>query len=350
MSEPNTAPRKLVRKLRHFGLDYLTLNIGYPYDFKGYPDSIRFLDQLFDLPHNETNASDYKDIIWGAGPEEVNIYFSSYGNDPVIRVHRGEDHIMMIRQIGPTSNMPPGVKRKYRYQIQFYGWFFGLVRLGSFSITDYLHIFLKDIEAKQILTSVSRIDICADIEAASVVSIERSIVKKGRMKARSKLEFDAVTNQPATITFGSRAQDWKARIYDKIKEITAKHKESLYPDYIASSCISRLEIELHSQPCQEFEITLKKALDLGFLLTVYVSFLNTKSARWRITKFIQKELEKRGTTPIPAERIKISYEQLSQSAYFKRTVNHVLECAKRYGFKPRQVIDRISTLIETSSN
>ncbi len=349
-AKPNIGGDDVARRLRHFGLDYLTLNIGVVSHHGIIPPSIAFLNALFSLSHNLTNASDYKNMVWGASSEEVNLLFSTYGNDEIIFVNRGEDTIMMIRQIGLTSNMPPFVKQRYQYHIQFYGWFFGLARLECLTLQDYWHPFLTDIEHKRIVSSISRIDICADIEFASVTSIERSIVRKGRMKARSKLEIDDKTGIPGTVCFGARALDWKARIYNKLAEIVAKHKESLYPDYVASKCITRLEIELHSKPCQEYKVTLHSCLNLEFVLGVYIRFLDKRSGRWRILRFITSELKKRGMKAIPAERFILDYDQISNRAYFKRTANQVKECAKRYGMPIDSILKGIETFLQLNAN
>lgn len=348
--KPTLASEDLARRLRHFGLDYLTLNIGLLWPNDPIPPSLRFLDILFDLPHNETNAADYKNFMWGEGSEEVNLLFSTYGNDPVIHVSRGEDNIMMIRKISPSSNMPRPVKEKYKYQVQFYGWFFGLVRLRCFTVEDYWHLFLSDIRNGVVRLSISRIDICADIEHASVSSIERSIVRKGRMQARSKLEIDEKTGIPGTVVLGARSQNSKTRIYNKLEEIRAKRKESLYPDYIGSSCITRLEIELHSRPCQEYAVTLEKCLDLEFILGVYMRFLDKRSGRWRILNFITQELKKSGLKAIPAERIKIDHKELPKRAFFMQGVNKVKECARRYGMTHAEVLREMMPLLGVGLN
>lgn len=342
--KPLSAIPKPVQRLLHFGIDYLTLNLGVPSGSKLPPKSITFLDDIFSFPHNSTNASDYKGFIWGAGSEEVNLDFSTLGKDQIVYVHRGEDRIMSIRKIGFDSNLPLGMKDKYQYQIQFYGSFFGLVRLGSFVLEDYWQPFLQDIQDGHIQSSISRVDICADIENRDVKSINGSIIHKGKMKATSELEIDDATGIPETVYYGRHSKDWKARIYNKIREITSqKHKETLYTDYLASSCVTRVEIELHSKPCQEYAITLTKCLELKFVLGVYEKFLSNKAAHWGILRFIKSELNKTGHKAIPAERIKISHNQLSNYALTKRVVNQVKELIRRSGLPSEEIINLIRT-------
>jgi|GEM_PF-7027503 len=343
-------PMKLVRRLRHFGLDYMTLNLGLLSSYPQTPKGISFLNSIFDLPHNTTNASEYNSFVWGASSEEVNLQFSSLGKDQVIYVYRGEHKIMSLRKISSNSNMPPTAKGRYQFQINFYGAFFALVRSGDFIFQDYWHPFLSDIQDGHIRHSLSRVDICADIENADVKSIQRSIKQKGRMKASSELEIDDLTGIPETVYFGSKSKDWKARIYNKTKEISAKHKGDLYADYVTSDCITRVEIELHSKPCQEYSITLNRCLDLGFLLGVYEKHLSNRVAHWGILRFIKSELQKTGCKPIPAERIKLNHNQLSKQDYFRRTVNSVKECARRSGFSAQEVLKEIELILPVSNS
>src|SRR5665213_107515 len=271
--KPLSLSPKPARRLLHFGLDYLTLNLG-PSDRKKVPKSIKFLNTVFSLPHNSTNASEHRGFVWGGSSQEVNLQFSTIGKDQLVYVYRGEHKIMLIRQIGHNSNLPRAVKDKYQYQVQFYGSFFGLARLKHFTFQDYWQPFLQDSQDGVINASVSRIDICADIKNVNVRSIQRSIVRKGKMKRFSELEKDDKTGIPETIYYGEGSQDWKARIYNKTEEIAAKRKDVLYPDYLGSSRITRLEIELQSKPCQEYKITLHDCLDLTFILGIYEKFLS----------------------------------------------------------------------------
>ncbi len=345
--DPSSFERKPNKALLHFGLDYLVLLLGIENKNAA---SLRLINAIFSLPHNDTNAAEYRGFGWADTGEDVTVRFSQYQQDEVAYVFRAEDHLFSIQKIGLKSTMPPSVKERYRYRISFYGWFFSLVRLGHINIYDYWNIFLRDIEEERLIHSVSRIDICADIGNLSVRQVQRSIVRlMPRGKKFSELEKDNETRTPETVYFGGTSRDWKGRIYNKLIEIFKKGKERLYPQYSSYSLVTRVEIELHSRPCQTFSVNLQSVLSLEHLLMVFKAHLRNKNTSWGILRFIEKTLQEQGFKAAPLERKHFEYEQMPSQKFFKVTCKKVSTCAKRFGVDIKILLHWIDKAIEDSS-
>lgn len=334
--------------LLHFGLDYLVLLIGVGDDPA---PSVSLLEAIFSIPHNDSNASEVRSFVWNDDGDEVILRFGKYQYDEIAYVSRGEDLLFSIQEIGPKSTMPSLVRLKYKYRISFYGWFFGLVRLGEFDLTDFWGIFLRDIEDAVIGHSVSRIDICADIANVSVGSVERGIVRLSeRIKRISKFNIDPDTKEPETVYFGEKSNHWKGRIYNKLLEVESKGKERLHADYFQHEKVTRVEIELHSRSCKTFGVNLESVQGLEFLLSVYAAHLKNKSASWRILRVIEREMKKRGFRSIPTVRKSDSYDQMSNRKFFRATFRKNIECAKRYGEEFATIQDWMSRMYRSSRN
>lgn len=320
------------KKLLHFGLDYSVLNIGFVE--KKQSPSLRFCDAIFSFPHNDTNASEITEFVWGDSSESISIHFShSSDGDQIAFIFRDKDKIAVIQKVTSESQLRTRLGYKYDYRISFYGAFWSLVRLRKVSVEDYFSLFLRDVESGSIRHSISRLDLCCDIANISPNEIIAGI--RGDSKHKKKLTIYGQSHDESdaeTIDYGRKRTAWFARVYNKLLEAAKKGKQRYFLDYFEhESQVTRLEVQLNSAPLQLYKVELKDLFNNERLLSLYSAHLKTKYVTWSIFSFIHRELKKNGFQTIPLERYKLSYKVLSKDRYFLRTESMVRRCAERWG-------------------
>ncbi|MDH3324981.1 MAG: hypothetical protein OEL89_05050, partial [Candidatus Peregrinibacteria bacterium] len=345
------------RELLNFAIDHLTLNIGFKLGTSEESKKILYIVKMFEalesIGLNDTNTNSITDLTWDPFGHEIDVFCErSIHRNVMYAIHFGRYRIMRIEKVPPESTMRENLKNyNYDYRITFYGTLFALSRINQIDHLDFLKPFLADISNHFVQHSISRIDICADIAGTSVLSIKRGITgTKKKMKDFSRIKENPVTKEPETMYYGQGANDWLARFYNKILDIRVKNKESLYPDYLDHEKVTRLEIEAKSAISQKFKITLPKILELGFLLSVYEQVLINKYVKFNIVKFIKSELIKNGLKEIQATRTTLTYDQLTETAMFKRFQNIAKKLTDTYGVTNKRLIESIKTLTEDYPN
>jgi hypothetical protein len=331
------------KKLLHFGLDYAVLNIGFVE--KKQSPALRFCDAIFSFPHNDTNASEITDFVWGDSSESVSIHFShSSDGDQIAFVFRDKDKISVIQKVTSESQLRTRLGYKYDYRISFYGAFWSLVRLRKVSVEDYLGLFLRDVESDNIRHSISRLDLCSDIANVSPNEIIAGI--RGNSKHKKKLTIYGQSHDESdaeTIDYGRKRTAWFARVYNKLIEAARKGKQRYFPDYFEhEKQVTRLEVQLNSAPLQQYKVELKDLFNIERLFSLYAAHLRTKYVTWDIFKFIHREVKKNGFQAIQLQRHKLTYKVLSKDRYFLRTESMVRRCAERWGKSVDWVCLRIS--------
>jgi len=343
---PLVIPDKLKTnsELLHFGVDWLTLNIRTKNANKA--KSIMFLEELFEIPHNDTNANFIKDFSWLHTVESVDLMFSSskQAGEMIIVMFQGTP---IIRILLPNGESMKNIKYSYQYQINFYGMFFDFHRLNKLNAEYFLKIFLDDIDSGKIEHSISRIDICSDLANFSTGSIQNGIEGDvTHMKKGAKFGIDPSTKEAETITYGNKKSKWMARIYNKLVEAQQKKKEGFYFDYYNYEKVTRLELEIKSDVCQEYKVTLRKTLDKHFIWSLYKKLLNTQFVQWNISSFIESELEKQNFQSVELEKREHTPEALKRFQYFQQTVSRVQNCMDRYHYSDLEMFQALSPHLE----
>lgn len=344
MSKHNKLNTK--HELLHFGIDWLTLNITPKR--KAQPVSIRFMESLFSIPHNDTNASFISDFNWLHTVESVDLMFSENKRDGVMVfiLFKG---VPIIRVAIPNTKSRRNIKYKYRYQISFYGMFFDFHRLKRIDAESFLKIFVDDIEEGLLKHSISRIDICADLSNFTTNEIEKGIKgDKAHMKHGNRFKIDPITKIAETINYGDKSSRWMARIYNKLVEAQAKRKEAFYFDYYNHEEVTRLELEIKSEVCQEYKVTLPKTFDNHFIWSLYKQLLNTQFVKWDISSFIEQELKKKDFRSIELEKRQHTPEALSDFKYFQQTVTRVQGCMDRYQYSDLEMFKALSPYLNNN--
>ncbi len=330
------------KKLLHFGLDYAVLNIGFVE--KKQSPALRFCDAIFSFPHNDTNAAEIADFVWGDSSESVSVHFShSSDGDQIAFLFRNKDKIAVIQKVTSESQLRTRLGYKYDYRISFYGAFWSLVRLRKVSVEDYFGLFLRDVESGSIRHSISRLDLCSDIANVSPHEIVSGIRGDPRHKKKLTIYGQSHAKRDAeTIDYGRKRTAWFARVYNKLLEASKKGKQRYFPDYFQhEKQVTRLEVQLNSPPLQQFKVDLKDLLSTERLFSLYAAHLKTKYVGWRILPFIRREIRRNGFQAIPLQRHKLTYGVLLKDRYFQRTESMVRRCAERWGKSTEWVCTRI---------
>jgi hypothetical protein len=97
------------QELLYFGLDYLIVNIG---GYKEQSKAVHFLDSIFSLSHNSTNASTIHNFVWFDSLIDVSLHFGENirKTDQVVYVHHGRDPIFAIEKISENSPLKTNLK------------------------------------------------------------------------------------------------------------------------------------------------------------------------------------------------------------------------------------------------
>lgn len=333
------------KKLLHFGPDWITFNIASR--VSQMPPSISFLDSIFKIPHNDTNASEYDSFIWCDNHTEVKIQFTGrnqMGEMIVINGQKGKS-LLRITKIDKESSQTFKTVAKYSYRIDCYGTLFDYDRLGLINAQEVLSIFLSDIERTLVTHSVSRIDICADLAGYKVKSIQRGIIGSESHKKKITV-FN--TSEPETINYGNKTGKWMARAYNKLLDVQKKKKEWIFIKlgYFDSFLVTRLETEARSDICLENSLTLPLCFDNKYLFGIYKSLLGNKLVQFKVIPFIEKELKRNGykiITPIKREH---NSKLLSQMQYMKLCASYANGAMERFQFSFDEYIQALRPLIE----
>ena len=278
------------KKLLHFGLDYIVLNLHITSD--PVSQSYLFLNSIFKTPHNTTNSNSLEDFAWGDTKEKVNIFFiDTPQGEGVDVIYNG---IKIIRIVKVSKKWAKNIRYKYSYLIDYYGNFFALERNKLINTNNFYSVFINDIKNKKITSSISRIDICSDLAGFTTKDIFNKCQGVNNLTTTRIAEKNGI---PETIYFGKKTSNNKGvvRAYNKKIEVSAKSgKKKYFFDYFLYEYVTRLEAEIKSNYCKKFNITFEKIFDNSFLFSLYVNFLNNKSRKFKISKFIEKELKNRG--------------------------------------------------------
>ena len=179
------------RELLHFGIDHLTLNIGFKDNTTIINRKSLNISKLFEVllsaGLNDSNTNSLLDLYWDSFGHDIDIYCErSIHHNRMYAIHVGRHRILRIEHITEESTMN-SLNYKYDYRITFYGTLFALSRINELNYLDFMNSFLEDISHDFVKHSVSRIDICADISGVSVASVRRGFSHNGKAKKFSKI-------------------------------------------------------------------------------------------------------------------------------------------------------------------
>ncbi len=345
--KPKLDDLKQEKKLLYFGLDFLIINIMESRRGIG-SKAMSFIDSIFNYPHNTTNTNHVGDFAWADTTKTVSIDYVDSKNGEAAQIHYREHFIFRIIRID-NQNWRRDLHYEYKYRIEFYGTFFNLVRMKEFSISDFMAIFMKDIQENMLKLSVGRSDICADMSCFTTKDIEQGI--KGDPAHRKKIthfNINPSTNIPESFYYGKNSKTWFARAYDKKLDSIVKGKAGLYSDYFQYENATRLELEIHS--CSEYGLSLANCLNNEFLWAVCRKLLDSKYVKWRICKFINQELIRSGFNKFDYTKLDKMPVTLPMRKYVKRLLTMAFNFEKRYGQDILEIFDRELPLMRNDSN
>jgi len=334
LNKTSSADLKDEKKLLHFGLDYLTLNLIKEKD--SISETEEFLRSIFLLPHDTDNTNVFYDFKWDQFEHPLTIYFSDTHEGQVAGFNLNNLYLFQVCEIDWEKPVWANTNYRYRYRLQFYGALFNEARKGDLEYMSLFTKFLNDVERRLISHSISRSDICADFSGFTPLQIKKG-VKGTRRKKMNSLEEDPDTGQIETFYYGNKKKDrntWLVRAYDKLADSRAKHKEKLYSDYFQYKSVTRLEFEIHSDTIRLFGLDLKQALNSKCQWGVLEGLMKTKYNYWEILKFLKRErviydfesvfMEKKIKKSIP----------LSREEFAKRFLSKAYKFEDKYGEDP----------------
>ena len=323
---------KTEKKLLYFGADFLNINIC---DIKDTNTKIfHFLQAVFSISHNTTNANSTNAFEWGNKGQEVEITFSDSIMGEAAEIRQGKNYLFRVINISKDWAKP--LNYKYLFRIECYGTFFNLIRLKKLYFEDFFSSFLEEIKTRNITHSVSRIDICADIAGISPKQIKRGI-SGTRLRKFSDIEKDFKTGEMETFYYGKKggSKTWHARVYNKKEDCRAKKKEFLYKDYFEYEKVTRTELEIHSEACKEWQVSFLNCLNTEYLAGVFRKLLITKYMTWKIANYVNKELKKMNYQSLKIDRrIQNKRIPLTQEQYATRLKNTADNFYERYEENP----------------
>lgn len=155
-----------------------------------------------------------------------------------------------------------GIGRNCKYILKFHSSFFHFPELKNILVEFMISDHYEEIR-------VSRLDICLDIDKGVDEFLDlgyktQFLVKEER-KRSDKLQ---------TLYLGTRNATNKKhfiRIYNKLLDTQRKAKFGLYQEYFAYEKVTRIEVQINSQSCLAFGISLSNIGQAEFLKTVYKS-------------------------------------------------------------------------------
>jgi len=128
-------------ELLHFGIDYMRLCLGIKEN--NTCESLASLSALFLLPHNDSNAANYKNRQWLRTNEVVDLTFGKTIHGEACYVYWHGWPILALEKISPDSSLFQNIHGKYQFVVSLYGDFFASQKLGL-DITDFLSLFHED--------------------------------------------------------------------------------------------------------------------------------------------------------------------------------------------------------------
>jgi len=118
---------------------------------------------------------------------------------------------------------------------------------------------------------VMRCDLALDVAGYTPDQISEKIITK--LSRTRYAEKDGISQ---TIYVGDLKSKRKLlRIYDKLLDSRKKNKTELYPDLMSHSIVSRVELELRTQACNQWGLSLSFLLDPNEQWRVFVAELST---------------------------------------------------------------------------
>lgn len=318
---------KTEKKLLHFGLDYLTLNLCKKGDIGNQTEIL--LRGIFKLPHDTDNTNVYYGYEWENFEFPLMITFSESPDGEIAQFHLNDEYLFQVCRVDWEKPRWKNTKYRYKYRLQFYGAFFNGARRGNFIIQPFFSGFIEDVQSGAVSHSVSRVDICADVSGYTPKEIKEGI-KGTRLKRMSMLNEDADTKQFQTFYYGDKRRDrstWFARVYDKLVDSRNKGKEKFYADYFQFERVTRIELEIHSDTCRLFKLDLVQVLKNKCLWGVMDGLFRTKYYSWHILQFLKDQrliydfesvfMKKEIKPSIPLEREEYAMRFLSMAMRFE---------------------------------
>lgn len=323
------------KKVLHFGADYAVLNVVKKKDMMS--KSSGWLRCIFDLPHNTTNSNIQEDVAWADTNELVNIQYAMTTKGEAAEIYQDGVHLFKITKV--TEDWASNIHYPYTYRIDFYSQFFTQARNHTIDPLVFCKIFLDDIELGILSSSLSRIDVCADLSGYTPKDIEKSCIGIDNIPVT---RFNQKHGESETVYFGNKNQNNKGfvRAYDKKLDSRKKGKEKYFLDYEMYESVTRLEIEMRSNYCKKFRVKLKNVFDNNFLFSLYSDFLCNRLRQFAVLNFIQAELTKIGFQTMYIDKSVIDKSLIiSASLYKKRFVNQAMKICKTYKTNPIEILE-----------
>ena len=131
---------------------------------------------------------------------------------------------------------------------------------------------------------------------------------------------------------GKVQKTWLVRIYNKIKDCVAKKKIIGYEHYIELEQVTRLELEIRSSTCNEYQISFPEILDKDRVWSIFYQLLaKNKFTKWGIAKRLNTIFKKQGFINYQIKHKNLSTNQLSRMGYIKRLKSMQAKAVNIYG-------------------
>ncbi len=188
--------------------------------------------------------------------KEFDCQFYGTGTKDILTFQRDGVPYICIEKIKDN-----GLFKDISYIVIFYGLFFKFKKSREIFV-DFIR---KYPDCK-----VTRIDIALDLPIAINDFLDNGFITKYRKV--TKFGENLATGGLETIYFGAKGCSNKRqfiRVYDKLKDIYKKNKLVHHLDLLNYKNITRVELQVNSLSCSEFEIEPLKILDKVFVLEVF---------------------------------------------------------------------------------
>jgi|GEM_PF-3241447 len=275
-------------ELIHFGIDHLRLN----FSVKRYPSEF---EEFFEgLSAN----SNFKGVFWH--DIMLLVVFSSTKQKHILNFTYDGIPVLCLEKI-----IDDGIGRNYSYILKFHSSFFHFSELRNILnrllTWDYRHTL-----------TITRLDICLDVNLGVQELVDKGYKTQFRVKEERK-RSDVLQ----TLYLGTRNATNKKhfiRAYNKQLDTEKKAKHGLYLDYFAYENVTRVELQINSQSCKEFGITVFNVWDAEFLKTVYKSCcINPKGTHFLaldVPEFDNLEILRRKAPPKSEILDKLQYAKV----------------------------------------
>jgi hypothetical protein len=267
--------------------------------------------------------------------EEIRIVFTESPDGEIAGIHWREEHLFQVAKVDHDGPKWKNTKYNYKYRVQFYGDLFNAGRKRLIDPFCFFRVFEGEIAGNRVQSSVSRIDICADI----VHFIPKEIldgIKGGRLKEVSEFGKNLKTGEMESFYYGKKSgnNEWFIRVYDKLEDSRVKGKEKDYRDYFQVGQVTRLEAEVHSETLKDKQINLMNVQDLKVLWSLFSSFIENKYNSWKVYKFLKREMEKNGFCRIALEKREHDPNPFSKEQHAMLLKTYARNYNKRYDDNP----------------